>query len=130
MLKNFLTGLALAAFTTLALAAGTDYPPQSVEGNGVKVTVAPRGIGPQTWDFEVVVETHARSLDEDIAGVSLLVADGERYRPVTWVGAPPGGHHRKGLLRFNAVAPRPPMLELQIRLEGDASPRSFSWILE
>lgn len=134
MLKSFLAGFTLAAMAAFqfAQAAGTDYVPQSVSDREVKVTVAPQEIGSdaQTWDFEVVMETHVRSLGDDPTGVSVLVAEGKRYRPVAWEGAPPGGHHRKGLLRFEAVSPRPHMLELQIRLRDDPAPRIFKWQLK
>lgn len=63
-----------------------------------------------------------------IAGlVYALVADGKQYLPLGWDGAPPGGHHRKGTLRFKSIRPWPKEMELRIRLAADHAPRSFKW---
>ncbi|BBI99820.1 hypothetical protein FGKAn22_15130 [Ferrigenium kumadai] len=86
--------------------------------------------GAKTWDFGVVLETHTKSLNDDLSRSSVLIADGKRYSPLGWEGAPPGGHHRKGLLRFKAVKPVPASIELQIRLNGEVAPRSFRWMLK
>jgi len=135
MLKKLLGRLALAA--TIAFpcaysgyAAEMGFAPQTSNERSIKVTVAPQAIAAATWDFEVTLESHTQSLNDDLAKSSVLVADGKRYLPLGWEGAPPGGHHRKGLLRFKAAAPQPPLIELQIRLAGDTSPRSFKWTLK
>lgn len=96
---------------------------------GVKITVEPRGFprGAKTWDFTITLETHTQPLDDDLANASTLSADDKSYRPLGWEGAPPGGHHRKGVLRFDAVTPLPQAVELQIRRTGEASPRIFRW---
>lgn len=134
MLKNFVAGFTLAALAAFSLAhsGGADYAPQSGSERDIKVTVTPRELSNEakTWDFEVVMETHTRSLNDDLAKSSVLVADGKQYLPLGWEGAPPGGHHRKGLLRFKAIEPVPASVELQIRLEGDAAPRNFRWMLK
>ena len=135
MLKNLLSRLALAATIAFpcaysSYAAETGFAPQTSNERGIKVTVAPQAIAPATWDFEVTLESHTQSLNDDLARSSVLVLDGKQYVPVGWEGAAPGGHHRKGLLRFKAVALQPPLIELQIRLAGDTSPRSFKWTLK
>jgi hypothetical protein len=84
----------------------------------------------KTWDFEVTLETHTQDLGDDLSRSALLVAGGKQYSPLGWEGAAPGGHHRKGLLRFKVIVPQPDSIELQIRLAGDAAPRSFKWILK
>lgn len=132
-MKRLLIGFALAAGIGSTAIAGEAAPaPQIVEGRGIKVTVAPQNLAAKarTWDFEVTLETHTQPLNDDLAGVSALVADGKQYAPMDWKGAPPGGHHRKGSLRFGAISPQPSSLELQIRLSGDSAPRSFSWKLK
>lgn len=53
----------------------------------------------------------------------------KQYSPLEWQGAPPGGHHRKGVLTFRAISPQLPSIELQIRLVNDRSPRKFTWLL-
>lgn len=135
MLKRLLSRLALVAtiafpFAYSGYAAETGFVPQTSNERGIKVTVAPRALAAATWDFEVTLESHTRSLNDDLAKSAVLIADGTRYLPSGWEGAAPGGHHRKGVLRFKAVAPQPPLIELQIRLAGDASPRSFRWTLK
>jgi hypothetical protein len=98
---------------------------------GVKITVEPGGFprGAKTWDFVITLETHTQPLDDDLARTATLLADGKHSRPRSWEGAPPGGHHRKGVLRFEAVTPTPQAVELQIRRTGEASPRVFRWKL-
>jgi hypothetical protein len=75
--------------------------------SSIKVTVAASQCAARTWDFEVTLETHTQSLNDDLSRSSALIADGKQYLPLDWKGAAPGGHHRKGLLRFKAVAPQP-----------------------
>lgn len=137
MLRNLLGTLAIAA--TLAFpcapdveAAETGYAPQISDKQSIKITVTPRNILEMTksWDFEVTVESHIQDLSDDLAKSAMLIADGKQYLPLVWEGAPPGGHHRKGLLRFKTIVPRPSSIELQIRLAGDAVPRSFKWPLK
>lgn len=106
--------------------------PQTSNDRGIKVTVTRQNIPNETktWDFEVVLESHKQDLGDDLTKSSVLVADGKKYMPLGWKGAPPGGHHRKGLLHFKAIVPQPQSMELQIRLTGDSSPRSFKWQLK
>jgi len=137
MLKTILIGLTLAA--TIAFSYAHDgeavelgYAPQTRNERGIKVTAAlQRTSGSvQTWDIEVTLETHTKTLNDDLAKAAVLVADGKQYLPLAWEGAAPGGHHRKGLLRFKAIVPKPASVELQIRLAADPSPRSFKWLLK
>lgn len=133
MLKQFLSACALAAgVISMSHAAEAGLPAQTVNERGVKTTVTPRSISgtTETWDFDVVLETHTQNLADDLAKVSMLVADGKQYAPVAWEGSPPGGHHRKGMLRFAGITPPPAMVVLQIRLAGDAAPRNFRWALK
>lgn len=146
MRKQFLMGLAVAAIAAYSCidgfgavriiavgnAAELGYAPQISNERGVKVVVIRPNIlsEAKTWDFQVTLETHTQDLSDDLAKSSLLIADGRQYLPLGWKGAPPGGHHRKGVLRFKTIAPQPRSMELQIRLAGDASPRSFKWLLK
>jgi hypothetical protein len=128
----FAPGSVAGEVTSVSNAPELKYPPQVSNERGIKVTATPQEIGDEakTWDFRVVLETHTRDLSDDVAKAAVLVADGRQYPPVGWEGAAPGGHHRKGLLRFKAIAPRPASVELQIRLSGDQSPRGFRWSLK
>jgi len=146
MRKQFLIGLTVAAIASYFYAHDSDafriiaisnaaeigYAPQVSNAQEIKVTVALKRMQNEakTWDFEVVLETHTKALNDDLAKSSVLIADGKQYLPLGWKGAPPGGHHRKGVLRFKAIAPQPASVELQIRLAGDPSPRSFKWLLK
>lgn len=146
MRNQFLIGLAVAAIAAYSCihdygavkiiaasnAAELGHAPQISNERGVKVTATPQKIlgEARTWDFQLVLETHTQDLSDDLAKSALLIADGKQYMPLGWEGAPPGGHHRKGLLRFRAIVPQPRAMELQIRLAGDASPRSFKWLLK
>ncbi|HZW24189.1 MAG TPA: hypothetical protein VFF26_01785 [Gallionella sp.] len=134
MLKNLLICWTFAATFILIIGDGMageiKYAPQISEMSGIKVTVTPHAIADaKEWDFEVVLETHTRSLSEDLAKTSTLIANDKQYAPFAWKGTPPNGHHRKGVLRFNAVTAQPQSVELQIRLAGEEAPRKFSWVL-
>lgn len=128
---------AIAAFPFCAAGAGkvraAELTPAAQTSNqgGVKITVAPPGFqsDAKTWDFAITLETHAQPLDDDLARTSTLLADGKSYLPMAWRGDPPGGHHRKGMLRFYAVVPRPQAVELQIHRAGETAPRVFRWQL-
>lgn len=146
MRKEFLIGLAFAAIAAyscigdfgvanviaISNAAELGYAPQVSNERQIKITATLQSIAKEakTWDFEVSLETHTHALSDVLENSSVLIADGKQYKPVGWEGSPPGGHHRKGLLRFKAIAPQPASVELQIRLIGDPSPRSFKWRLK
>lgn len=146
MRKQFLMGLIFAAIAGYSCisdswagrviaasgVAETEYSSQVNYAREIKVTVTPQNITSEakTWDFQLVLETHKGDLSDDMVKSSVLVADGKQYLPLSWEGAPPGGHHRKGVLRFKTITPQPQSMELQIRLNGEASPRSFEWRLK
>jgi hypothetical protein len=137
MRNQFLIGLAVAATIVFPYAqdggaAEMGYAPQVSNEREIKVTATLQAIRNEakTLDFEVVLETHTQPLRDDLAKSAALIADGKQYLPSEWEDAPPGGHHRKGMLRFKAIVPRPAAVELQIRLSGDPSPRSFKWLLK
>jgi len=146
MRKQFLIGLAVAAIAVYSCihdsgvvkliavsnAAELGYAPQVSNEREIKVTATLQKIPDEakTWDFEVALETHTKALNDDLAKSSVLIADGKQYLPLGWEGAPPGGHHRKGKLRFRAITPPPAAVELRIRLTGDTAQRSFKWLLK
>lgn len=136
MRRQFLIGFAIAAMfagvASMGHAAEKGLASQVSNEREIKVTVTPGNITRevQTWDFEVTLETHTQTLNDDLAKSSMLIAGGKQYLPLSWEGAPPGGHHRKGKLRFKAIVPPPQSLELQIRLAADPAPRSFKWLLK
>ncbi len=98
----------------------------------VSVTVTPLDTGDNSplWSFDIALNTHSEEIGEDLAVVSVLMDDeGKTYRPISWEGSPPGGHHRSGVLKFSAISPRPNSLELKINNVGGIPERSFKWEL-
>lgn len=97
----------------------------------IKVTPIELGQNVKIWKFTLVFETHSGSLDQDPAKVASLVDDkGNAYRPISWEGPGPGGHHREGTLIFNPILPLPKYVELKIRDVGGVSERLFRWNME
>ena len=130
MLKIIL--IVAAGMIATSNAAEPVLAPQTSNEREIKIVVTPKNISntAPSWEFEVTLESHTQTLNDDLAKSSALVADGKRYAPLVWEGAPPGGHHRKGMLRFEAIIPQPPSVELQIRLAGETTARSFQWLLK
>lgn len=133
-----MSGLILRTFALLAAcafwsstSAAQALPPQTSNQSAVTVKATPRNVQGEVWEFEVVFDTHSRELNDDLLKTATLIkADGSPVTPLAWQGDPPSGHHRKGVLRFNAVKPRPDMLELRISRSGETAPRSFKWDLK
>ena len=122
----------LVAATLLAFNAAAQLAAQKNTAGGVTVAVTPAKLvaGAKTWDFSIVLDTHTQDLSDDLAGSAVLVDDrGNEFKALAWDGAAPGGHHRSGVLRFNAIEPRPQALELRISRPGEAKPRTFRWRL-
>lgn len=106
-------------------------PPQTSNQSAVTVKVTPRALQGAAWEFDVVFDTHSQELNDDLLKNAVLVAaDGTRVPPVAWQGDPPSGHHRIGVLRFNALNPAPSTVVLLINRAGEPKPRSFQWKLK
>ena len=100
--------------------------------NGVTVDVTPItfAVG-QPTKFEVSMNTHSVDLGVDMTAVSTLTDDqGKEYRPVSWDGDGPGGHHRSGVLEFPALEGTPKSVTLVIRDIAKVPERVFQWDLE
>ena len=94
----------------------------------IKVTPIELGEDAKTWRFTIVLDTHSGSLDDDLLAVSSLLGDtGNTYKPTAWEGSGPGGHHREGVLVFEAINPTPTYVELKIKDVGGIPERSFKW---
>jgi len=95
----------------------------------VTVSVTPHELAnDKPWAFELVFTTHTQPLGDDLMKSAALVdASGARHAPLAWRGDGPGGHHRKGVLVFAPLVPRPAAIELQVQRAGEAAPRSFKW---
>jgi hypothetical protein len=129
MRRRLITLLAcLAATMSLAAAAAGALPAQSSSVSGVTVKATPQTLTGPVWEFELVFDTHTQDLKDDPAkAASLHAAGGAGAAPLAWQGDPPGGHHRKGVLRFKALTPNPAALELRLQRAGESSPRVFRW---
>ncbi len=109
-----------------AAAAGT----QTSNQGGIVVRVTPGRFAPEaaTWDFEVVFETHTAPLTGDPAQFTVLLDPrGQTQAALRWDGDPPGGHHRKGVLRFKPLRPAPASVTLKMRGVGGVPERVFAW---
>lgn len=95
----------------------------------VTIKITPIELGnAEIWRFGVVFDTHSGSLDDDPMEIAVLADDkGKSYRPIAWEGPGPGGHHREGVLVFNAINPAPSYAELKIKNVGGISERLFKW---
>jgi hypothetical protein len=107
-------GLTLGALALLAACgqgsagnapAGPGLTARNVSAGGVEVTITPVRIDSTGAVFEVAFDTHSGDLAFDIARASELEVDGTAWGEASWSGDSPGGHHRKGELRFRASGP-------------------------
>jgi acyl-coenzyme A synthetase/AMP-(fatty) acid ligase len=126
--------LALCA-VPLAMAQSVGAPALAARSNdagGVRVVVKPKSVAAgATWEFEVTMDTHSKPLDDDLTKTAVLVDDGGRqYMPMSWQGDKPGGHHRKGILRFPAPTGQIKSFELRIQGLGGESKRAFQWTIK
>lgn len=123
------------AFATGVIAGSGVLAQQDTKTNvagGVTVKVTPRVLvaNAATWEFLVTLETHAGELADDLSKTAVIVdAAGSRRLPTSWSSPGSDGHHREGVLRFEAIKPPPAMIELQIQRPGEKAPRSFRWEL-
>ena len=123
---------ALAAAASSSQSFAAFLAAQTNNAAGVRVVVTPKSIGPgAAWEFEVTMETHTTPLTVDLTRAAVLIDDAaRRYTPTAWDGDAPGGHHRKGVLRFG----NPPLDTKTITLEivgiGGEAARSFRWELK
>lgn len=118
------------AANTETTATALMLSPQVSRANSVTVTVTPPNTGAEagTWNFKVVLDTHSQDLQDDLLKSAALVDDsGNELRPIAWQGSPPGGHHREGLLQFNAPEPRPARITLRLQRPNELEPRTFTW---
>jgi hypothetical protein len=127
-------GLALMALLVLASpnGAAADTKPQTNREGGVTVKATPLSISRQAarWDFELEISTHAVPLEQDMVRAAVVIdGAGNAQPPLAWDGDGPGGHHRKGVLRFLPPEDRPEFVELRIRGIGGVDERVFRWRL-
>lgn len=123
--------LFVAFFALNAGAAPQATQKSSVAGVTVVVTPGNLAAKSKVWDFAVILDTHSQELSDDLVKEAVLADDkGNEYRAIEWEGAAPGGHHRKGVLKFNGIEPSPRAVELRIQRSGETTPRKFRWDLK
>jgi hypothetical protein len=124
--------IVIAAPPAIAQSAGPPLPTRSSNEGGVQVDVKPERVGAGAeWTFTVTMNTHTKPLNDDMTKVATLVDDGgKRHSPLSWQGDKPGGHHRKGTLRFPAPATQPKSFELHIAGVGGVQSRAFKWTIK
>ena len=106
---------------------------RSDTAGGVTVKVTPRNLAADspTWDFEIVLDTHSADIGQDLVkSAALIDARGRVHAPIAWIGDPPGGHHREGVLSFQPLRGNTDSVTLQIRGVGGISQRDFRWPLK
>ena len=133
--SKHLVGTIVASLIGLAALGAFAEPlaEQTSSAGGVTLRATPRDLSTvsKTWEFEIVLETHSQDLADDLATAATLVTDGgAKQAPTAWDGDPPGGHHRKGVLRFAPVVPQPEVIELRVVRAGEDAPRFFRWRLK
>lgn len=133
-LKQLIT---LAAAIAVAAASGAatarELAQQTSRDRGVTVRVKPLDVSAsaKTWAFEIVLETHTQELPDDLVRAATLNGtSGAQQSPTAWEGDPPGGHHRKGVLRFAPLVPATETVELRIQRPGESAARKFQWSLK
>ena len=132
-----INGFLAATGAALAITAAGWHPPATAQAGaaatqttverGVTVKVTPKTLSGAVWEFDVVLDTHAEDLEDDLQKTAVLVVDSRETQPIAWQGPGAGGHHREGTLTFAAPAGAPGTLELRIRRAGEAAPRVFRW---
>lgn len=127
---------AVFAFCAVPLAMAQSGKPVlaavSNDAGGVRVVITPKNItAGAAWEFEIVMDTHTKPLADDLIKTAVLVdGSGRQYTPLDWQGDKPGGHNRKGVLRFPAPPEQFKSFELQIQGLGAEGKRVFQWTMK
>ena len=126
-----MAGLGAVMLVLYAAPDASAFEARTSDAAGVRVVVTPKAVTPgaATWDFEITMDTHTKPLTEDLVRNTVLISADRRMTPTAWQGDAPGGHHRKGVLKFSAPAELPKRFELQIGAIGGAA-RNFRWELK
>ena len=123
---------ASAAPAEPAKAAARTFTTQSNDEAAVTVEVTPLNLGGDaaTLEFEVAFNTHSVDLSFDPAAISVLRdAAGGEYPAIAWEGGGPGGHHREGVLRFQAPDQADKFVEVVVQDVAGVPERVFRWEL-
>jgi hypothetical protein len=132
---RFALGSAMLGLNLPVLAWAQASPalaPRTSDTGGVRVVVKPKSVSAGSpWDFDVTMDTHTKPLDADLTKAAVLVdGGGRRYAATAWQGDPPGGHHRKGVLRFPMPATQSGTFKVQFENVGAPGQRVFEWTVK
>jgi hypothetical protein len=108
-----------------------DLPAKVNSENFISIEVKPIDFSfDKPSKFDISLSTHQGALDFDLAQICLLEDDkGNVYKPLSWEGSPPGGHHRNGTLTFSKLKEKSRFIKLTIRNVYDVPERVFKWEL-
>ena len=97
--------------------------------NQVSVEVKPLNVEvSKPVSFKISLNTHSGSLDFDLRDISFLKDDkGNSYKPVSWDGSAPGGHHRSGVLTFSKLKGPAGEIKLTLKEIAGVPERVFEW---
>ena len=128
-------GLAALVIVAVAVGLAVDagaYEMRTNKEKRVRVDVKPVQLTPgQPAKFEVQMNTHSETLEEDMVAVSSLKDNAGRvYQATAWQGSVPGGHHREGVLEFSKLEDNTESITLIIRKVANVPERTFEWSVE
>ncbi len=118
------------AETSQPSTSGWDLSSRSSDAGQVVINVQPLKLDDdqETWEFNVALNTHTVELPYDLTQVAVLRCErGEEHQPLAWDGSPPGGHHRRGVLRFTPLDHGSSFIEVVIRGVAEVPERVFRW---
>lgn len=98
---------------------------RTITVGSVEVTIEPLRLDTSGADFRIKFDTHSGNLNLDVAQAAQLEVDGTDWGSASWVGDPPGGHHRQGELHFAPAGPARGDVRLTIR--GLSEPLLATW---
>lgn len=103
---------------------------QTATFGSVTYKVTPKNLAKSSsnWDFEIVLDTHTGSLDQDLVSqVRLSDEKGREFQVAKWEGDPPGGHHREGVMKFESQGSDTASVTLKINPGENMKETSFTW---